>query len=926
MNCKNCGIENRDDAKSCRKCGASLSEPHKHRFPRVTLVVVIALSCIGFLGFLLIQHVKDPHQDTVKSDQECLVIFDGVSTQVRNVDDARKVVIQCADQIGMQNAGEQLGECSIEEFLGETYYRFDQEYEGVPVYGRSLTLNVDEAGECQSLSSDMLPVEGIKMSAETDEVSIRQAVLEVEPDAHLRTGPELVVFPKKDGGYTLAYIVDVMVGDTWKRYFVSAETASIVATEQLNSDENVGSLFTAEYGITAYDASKKEIEQMPLGGTDENGASYTFKVESDGTCYFIDETGIQLEDDNGSYYIQLKKNGKVVAKKAGVSTVSVNVNGTSLSPAEVNLQKMSKSDDNTMAMINNTVTVMDFYDDILGRKSYNGTGGSVTLVSNAKITWEHNGEKIPDPTNALSGFTTPYQTSLVFGYENPASLNTVGHEFTHSVEASICAMEYAGESGALKEGTSDVFGELVEDYQDNGAMDGSCDWKQGSRNLADPNNGESTSNDKGKYPATYKQAGYWADTNDRGFDNDYGNVHKNSTVVSHAAYLMCKGNLDGEALTTTELAQIHLASFYMLTKRCPFALYAGVMERKASDLLAPEKAERVEAAFREVGICSIEIEYVDQIDDMYGGQPTTDEVYTAYAAKLEEYLGAYGQPVLESQNQISTSISGVSLAELVDFDGDGLDELLVSYRAKDSPFRLEIWQYKNGTMSNVYEGSVTSQGTIVDALFLNVCTGKRASTGKEITVFESYDLGFAKQNSDRYSHQLNTIADGKTWPSVSYEWHDNESRLLIDGVEVGLVDSLSMDGHLFEYYFEKYSCSTYTLYEYGNADKVGVEVMNRDGNTYYNYSPIDCVNLTRETMHRLGIDSVIDNSNEYVAYADKIEEHLTTYGVHNYVGSGGLYAKRFALAELIDFDGDGSEELLVAYGDPNKSSMETTVM
>lgn len=113
-------------------------------------------------------------------------------------------------------------------------------------------------------------------------------------------------------------------------------------------------------------------------------------------------------------------------------------------------------------------------------------------------------------------------------------VDTVAHEFTHSVTKAkfdkLGGKAGDGESGALDEALSDIFGEFV---------DPDHDWTHGDqirvdgtpgRNLIDP----SIDNN----PIKYKGVN-WGDTSNT---HDNGYVHKNSTVLSHAAYLMTTDN------------------------------------------------------------------------------------------------------------------------------------------------------------------------------------------------------------------------------------------------------------------------------------------------------------------------------------------------------------------------------------------------
>lgn len=81
------------------------------------------------------------------------------------------------------------------------------------------------------------------------------------------------------------------------------------------------------------------------------------------------------------------------------------------------------------------------------------------------------------------------------------------------------------ENGALNEAMSDIFGEILESF----VTGDDIDWRNKFRNIADP----SVRNNPDFY-----MGDNWGDTSNPNFDNDNGYVHRNSTVISHAAYLM----------------------------------------------------------------------------------------------------------------------------------------------------------------------------------------------------------------------------------------------------------------------------------------------------------------------------------------------------------------------------------------------------
>lgn len=626
MQCRHCGTRNHETARYCAKCGKLLQNPSDGPKRRrwilpvaVTITVVLLVGGIVCAAVLLPQRGNGPSASggtgSEGSGTKPVVSLDvpssipsGYANRVRNEEDARRAASGLAQQLGYGNLASQLGKCRVQAVLDYTYYRFDQQCQGILIDGANAILQVDKEGRCLSFASDVSELHDVNTSPMTSAEAAASAALSGMEDARIVGAPHLAVLVHQTTSPTLVYVVNIGSGINQYRRMVSATTGDVLATESLTYAEDVGTLYKAEYGITLYDAKGKETDKKatslePKTGTDENGATYAFQKDDTG-YYLVNQSGTRLDPD-GSWEkgVRLTSNGQPVAEKAGLASVEVRDSFSNvLGPAVIDIQNLSPADDKTLELASNATAAYKFYDSMLKRRSFSGNGGNITLVANAKFL---NSNGSDDSCNAFASCTSPYHTALMFGCKNSVALDTVAHEFTHSVEATISAMAYEGESGALKEATSDIFGELVEDYKD-GRMDGSCDWIQtGSRNLADPQNSILDELDDGKegnfaHPSKYMQDGLWGSTDPNAAD--HGHVHNNSTVVSHAAYLMCKGNLDGSALTTEDLARVLYATFPLLTSHSTMRYYAGTAEQQATRMLDAQKARRVEAAFEEVGI------------------------------------------------------------------------------------------------------------------------------------------------------------------------------------------------------------------------------------------------------------------------------------------------------------------------------------
>src|SRR5690242_7008215 len=121
------------------------------------------------------------------------------------------------------------------------------------------------------------------------------------------------------------------------------------------------------------------------------------------------------------------------------------------------------------------------------------------------------------------------------------SLDVIGHELTHGVTQYTANLAYSGQSGALNESLSDVFGSLVEQYH-LGQSAEEADWLIGAGLLAPSVNGVAL--------RSMKEPGTAYDDPELGTDpqpgnmsgyvhthSDNGGVHINSGIPNRAFYL-----------------------------------------------------------------------------------------------------------------------------------------------------------------------------------------------------------------------------------------------------------------------------------------------------------------------------------------------------------------------------------------------------
>lgn len=127
------------------------------------------------------------------------------------------------------------------------------------------------------------------------------------------------------------------------------------------------------------------------------------------------------------------------------------------------------------------------------------------------------------------------------------ALDVVGHELTHGVTQYEAALRYQGQSGALNEHFSDVYGVLVRQWSSRDGEPAAADWSVGKglfkparlrkmslRSMSAPGTAYDDP-ELGKDPQPDHMRGYKRLPNTEA--GDWGGVHVNSGIPNHAFYL-----------------------------------------------------------------------------------------------------------------------------------------------------------------------------------------------------------------------------------------------------------------------------------------------------------------------------------------------------------------------------------------------------
>jgi Zn-dependent metalloprotease len=438
--------------------------------------------------------------------------------------------------------------------LGMTHARFQQKRGSVPVWGADLIAHFAPDGALVRVNGRVLPVPELSLAPtqSPDQARVaatldaRTARPEVDAAAFATLAPTLVVLPLDAGEYRLAWRVEVEVSDLERpgraEVFVDAGDGSVLARQNL-------------------------IDTL----------------EGSGVGVFGDKKALEIAFKRNAYWLE-------DATRGGLKTYALAVGKTNLPGTEVHSSTSDHFDEmgsaagsavDAHAYLGRT---WDYYLSVHGRSGWDGkgTGPHVTV---------HFGDAYD---NAFFD-----GNQLVFGDGDGISfsplagaLDVVAHEYTHGITAHTAKLGHANQPGALNEAISDIFACFVTYGSGRGS-----DWQVGEtvyhpsgrgralRDLAHPH---ASGN-----PATMDEYQDGAD--------DSGGVHINSTIVSHAAWVMTEGDGRVKPLGHALAERIwYRALTRYLTSRASFRDAADATLSAAHDLGMGE--DSVRAAWVAVGV------------------------------------------------------------------------------------------------------------------------------------------------------------------------------------------------------------------------------------------------------------------------------------------------------------------------------------
>jgi Zn-dependent metalloprotease len=394
--------------------------------------------------------------------------------------------------------------------LNRQHLRFSQSFSGLPVWPAELIAHLDAQGNIDLVDGAFIPTPrdlSIKPELSAEEAIFAARTYLPGSEKAKVSQPELIVYGALDNPARLA----------WKlKLDVSIQSQFIVVVDAINA-QILNTFNTVQH------------QNVGGSGIDLFGSTRPLNIWQVGNLYYLDDTSKFMFDLTSTPPNPSTTRGAIIITDARNQPPTDNPKTIpSIYLVTSNNSNSSWLKDGVSAAFNLS-KVYDYYLSRHARNSIDGQGGSISAI-------------VRFGQNLINAFWYSDLNTMFFGDAAPFAgvLDVVAHEMTHGVTANTAALIPGTQPGAMNEGFSDIFGSSVEAY-----VSGSTDWIMGtqlgagktSRNLKDPSH--TITGECGTRPYPSKMSEYVNSSNDE--NGDYGGVHCNSTVLSHAYYLLAQG-------------------------------------------------------------------------------------------------------------------------------------------------------------------------------------------------------------------------------------------------------------------------------------------------------------------------------------------------------------------------------------------------
>ena len=546
----------------------------KNKMNRISLllcVLLILLSAGCATPQLMKEWANSQYQAGPVSPISPLQLESGeiVETPVCQMDDAIAALAIAGDKMGYSNALAELTGLSEQTIDGIDCYRLQQNFGGIPVYGRTFSLLADETGASLLLSGNVLDIDEQEIHnqpvASTEEITAEiTAYFQGNQTALCDSPPKLYLYARDDG-WQYAYQVFARIENLgFREVLVDAETSEVITVSETAYNMGPGLDALLQPGtvreILQANAKTKRVAGYPVGIREEDGVFY---LEDE-------ERNIIIGDWNGQNSESDSSKSERVQSKDG------------------------NFDPDAEALLYYLSLAYDYFNLNYGDRGYG------TLVA-------HYRDGYASGRTAAGGCYEEQPVGYISIGEKTGTRTTdiIAHEYTHVITKHLVNFGDHSESSSINEGISDIFGCIIEAYisaveaGDSASETLVPDWEIRSegvkvyrylRDRSDSRYAEKLSDKKGIFDPILTS-------------------YYQSTLISHAAYLMWNG-IDGDEaakLSTAQLADLWYLALCVFPSDVNFTQCRDLVEAAAALLtsrnyLSEDQLSCVSEAFDRVEI------------------------------------------------------------------------------------------------------------------------------------------------------------------------------------------------------------------------------------------------------------------------------------------------------------------------------------
>ncbi len=541
--CVECGQRLNPKYQLCERCNKS---EIKKKMRKKKTKIVFAVLCPALMICAVVSFFVASQQKTSNASVNYNSFAEGfTSVLIVDEESAIEAISTVADNLGIQSPQEELKVVDINEVGGNKFYRVQQYYSGIPVYGRTVVVSADSKGNALALTANFKNltenIQTIPMVSQTEAESSIKEYFDVE-DINVQSlgSDNLVIYAPENRQAVLAY--SLLIDDSIE-IVINALTGKVI---KVNDNIN---------NVSAQIRSHNN-EVTGTGWRNSDGSYHLYNDEYKIEVFDVD--GIITTSEEGTVHTDFKK--------YGIDTLY----------SETNI-----FDENAIILMNDVISIADYFED-LGFKGFD----RIHLAIN---------DSYQNGSNARGGGLNENgvdKAIMLMGSQYDFDEKDVtAHEFTHGVTGLLVNWdEESLENNALLEAYSDIFGILYEDSVE-------PDWRmihlsEVLRDLSDPTS-----------------TGHLDNTSDIENSNEDDYHYQMSTIISHCAYLMWNGldGSSDRCIDTDDLAELWYQSLLLLQSDADFSQCRNAVELAGRIMLRNKditsvQYETITDAFKRVGI------------------------------------------------------------------------------------------------------------------------------------------------------------------------------------------------------------------------------------------------------------------------------------------------------------------------------------